>query len=182
MVLTVPSNCSSGNPTPPADGVYDHGPMTHATGVYLAPYYTVAWGDTLSAIGQRFGLPYQEIMEANGLTSETIYAGQVLYIPTSSTTTPPPPNYGTAERVYFDYGAVSATRTGTISSNVPKTYVLTAYGGQTMTVAGRSHAEPLTVTITNSLGQVINTTGVNSQVDFNVSAQIPATDDYLSPS
>lgn len=178
MVLTIPANCQPGTTPPPSSGVYDHGPRTGATGTFLAPYYTVAWGDYLSAIGVRFGLPYQEIMTANNLTSEVIYPEQVLYIP-GTTTTPPPPLPGPAERVYFSNGAVSASLTGTISNGVPKTYVLTVLGGQMMQVYGSSHGEPLTVSIVNSAGQPVAVTGANGQVNFNVSAVMPATDDYF---
>lgn len=45
--------------------------------------YTVQPGDSLFLIGQEFGLSYQEIMSANGLSTSDIYAGMSLYIPTS---------------------------------------------------------------------------------------------------
>lgn len=45
-------------------------------------YYTVVQGDTLSSIAARFGTTVPAIMQANGLTSDLIYVGQVLYIPT----------------------------------------------------------------------------------------------------
>lgn len=38
-------------------------------------------GDTLSAIGQQYGVPYEAIMQANGLTTVTIFPGQTLLIP-----------------------------------------------------------------------------------------------------
>lgn len=46
--------------------------------------YTVVPGDTLSLIGQKFGLPYQAIMQANNLNSWFLQAGQTLEIPTSA--------------------------------------------------------------------------------------------------
>jgi len=48
-----------------------------STGVY----YTVVQGDTLSSIAARFGTTVSAIMQANGLTSDLIYVGQVLLIP-----------------------------------------------------------------------------------------------------
>src|SRR5512138_2058167 len=93
MVLTIPANCIPPVPaaTPiPGAATCDKGPITHATGTYSVPYYTVAWGDTLSSIGVRFCIPWQEIAKANGLTGTTVFAGQVLFIPNGTVTSPPP--------------------------------------------------------------------------------------------
>ncbi|KAG6419448.1 hypothetical protein SASPL_121670 [Salvia splendens] len=38
-------------------------------------------GDTLWGLSRKYGVPIQEIKEANGLTSDTIYAGKKLVIP-----------------------------------------------------------------------------------------------------
>lgn len=46
--------------------------------------YTVLAGDSLYQIGQKFGVGYQEIISANGLSSPDIYPGMSLYIPTAS--------------------------------------------------------------------------------------------------
>ena len=43
--------------------------------------YSVRYGDTLFSIAQRFGTTVPAIMQANGLTSDYIYAGQLLIIP-----------------------------------------------------------------------------------------------------
>lgn len=43
--------------------------------------YYVRYGDTLFSIAQRFGTTVPAIMQANGLTSDYIYAGQLLLIP-----------------------------------------------------------------------------------------------------
>ena len=181
MVLTIPANCDKGgSTTPPASGVYDRGPINHATGIYRAPYYTVAWGDTLSSIGQRFGLPWQDIATANGIKDTVIYAGQTLLIPDgSSATTPPPPEQGPAERVYFQPGAVSASRSGVINEGVPKSYILGARSGQVMTVQSVSHGEPLVISIGNTRGDLLPLTGVNSQITNNVSATLPESGDYI---
>jgi hypothetical protein len=159
--------------------VYDRGPRKHATGAYLASYYTVAKGDWLSAIGQRFGLPWQNIAAANHIHGTTIYAGQVIFIPGTTSETPPPPTQGAAERVHFSSGATSAAFLGTISNGAPKSYVLRAFAGQIIYIAGRSHAEALTVSVKNSNGQVMALSGANSQVNFNVQAYLAYTDDYF---
>lgn len=181
MALTIPANCDKGGLiTPPASGVYDRGPISHATGIYLAPYYTVAWGDTLSSIGQRFGLPWQDIATANGIKGTLIYAGQTLLIPDgSSATTPPPPEQGPAERVYFQPGAVSATRSGIINQGVPKSYILWARSGQVITVQSVSHGEPLGISIGNTRGDLLPVTGVNSQIKNNVSVTLPESGDFI---
>ncbi|UCG23606.1 MAG: LysM peptidoglycan-binding domain-containing protein [Chloroflexota bacterium] len=52
--------------------------------------YVVQPGDTLYSIGQKFGVSWVEIAEANGIVNPNlIYAGQVLKIPTSQPETPP---------------------------------------------------------------------------------------------
>jgi LysM repeat protein len=43
--------------------------------------YRVVWGDTLSNIARRYGVSVSDLRAANGLTSDLIYAGQVLVIP-----------------------------------------------------------------------------------------------------
>lgn len=59
--------------------------------------YTVQPGDTLSGIAARFGTTTQALMQANGLASTAIYAGQVLRIggpgsvPSTATKAPPLP-------------------------------------------------------------------------------------------
>ena len=180
MVLTVPAYCSSstGGSTSSTGKVVDSGPKTHATGVYSAPYYTVAWGDTLSSIGLRFGVPWQDIAKANGITGDRIYAGQVLVIP-DGTVTVTPPAQGPAERVSFASGANSSTRTGVISQGVPRSYVLRAQAGQTMSVNTISHGEPLVISIGNTQGDLLPLSGVNSQINNSVVTALPATGDYI---
>ncbi len=62
--------------------------------------YTVQDNDTLSGIAQNYNVAMQGIMDYNGMTSQTVFAGQVLIIPLcerlptpgpSPTPTPPPP-------------------------------------------------------------------------------------------
>jgi LysM repeat protein len=61
--------------------------------------YTVEANDTLSGIAQNYNVSIQSIMNFNGMTSETVFVGQVLIIPLcerlptpgpSPTATPPP--------------------------------------------------------------------------------------------
>jgi LysM repeat protein len=53
--------------------------------------YYVRYGDTLFSIAQRFGTTVTAIMQANGMTSDYIYAGQRLTIPLNPY--PPGPSY-----------------------------------------------------------------------------------------
>ncbi|MEO8287497.1 MAG: LysM peptidoglycan-binding domain-containing protein [Chloroflexota bacterium] len=53
--------------------------------------YVVQPGDNLSTIAVRFGTTVAAIMQANGLTSSTIYSGQVLNIGTSGNSVPATP-------------------------------------------------------------------------------------------
>ncbi|MFL7894199.1 MAG: LysM peptidoglycan-binding domain-containing protein [Anaerolineales bacterium] len=180
MVLTVPANCDKGgSTTPPASGVYDRGPITHATGIYRAPYYTVAWGDTLSSIGQRFGVPWQDIATANGIKDTLVYAGQTLLIPDGSSGTTAPPEQGPAERVYFQPGAVSATDSGIINQGIPKSYILWARSGQVLNIQTVSHGEPLGITIGNTRGDLLPVTGVNSQIKNSVAVTLPESGDFI---
>jgi len=181
MVLTIPANCTPPVPaaTPiPGSAICDKGPITHATGTYSVPYYTVAWGDTLSSIGYRFCIPWQDIAKANGITGTTVFAGQVLFIP-NGTVTGPPPQQGTAERVYFQSGATSASRAGVISQGQPKSYVLWANAGQTITVSTSSSGVPLGISIGNTKGDLLPLSGTNSQINNSVWTLLPQTGDYI---
>lgn len=58
--------------------------VTVRPGFSISPqprYYTVEKGDYLIILEKKCGVPWREIKEANGLTSNTIYPGQKLLIP-----------------------------------------------------------------------------------------------------
>ena len=76
QVLTIPSAGSNPAPQP-----------VNTTGQNT---YTVKPGDTLSDIAVRYGTTTAAIFAANNLSSNTIYAGQVLVIPPAGITPPPP--------------------------------------------------------------------------------------------
>lgn len=81
-VLTVPNRCAVGLPST-NEIVYDRGAKTHATGSVTNGSYTVARGDTLFSIGQRFGIALTNLRAANGFTADRtrIYTGTQLVIP-----------------------------------------------------------------------------------------------------
>ena len=71
--------------------VHDRGPRVHASGTVNGSIYTVAAGDTLYSIGQRFGLNHQVIMDANGMDSTAVIVpGSQLVIPGLNIGHPPP--------------------------------------------------------------------------------------------
>lgn len=47
----------------------------------ISQSYTVAKGDSLSKIAEKYGISLNRLKEANNLSSETIYIGQVIIIP-----------------------------------------------------------------------------------------------------
>lgn len=124
-VLTVPNYCAAGS-RPDSGGIYDRGPMTNATGTINNGIYTVAWGDTLFSIGQRFGAPLANLRAANGFAQDQalIYAGTHLVIPGIGAT-----GTGTPGTRTFNYGEC------TVQVNVGATFVDTP-GGRVLTVLG----------------------------------------------
>lgn len=100
--------------------------------------YVVQRGDTLNKIGQRFGVSWVEIAEANGLVNPNlIYAGQVLKIPTTAPEVPPAVTHTvkpgeTLYRISLQYGihwlAIAQT------NNIAPPYVI--YPGQVLALPG----------------------------------------------
>jgi LysM repeat protein len=80
-LIYVIDRCGSRPPTTSPDGVYDRGPRLYANGTVLGNVYTVARGDTLYSIGQRFGVSVEDLQETNGLTGSKVKGGQRLIIP-----------------------------------------------------------------------------------------------------
>lgn len=75
---------------PPSTSTPSTPPPT-STAPSSARTYTVTSTDTLSDIGERFGVPFEQIAAANNIAPPYIVrAGQVLTIPGSSTATPTP--------------------------------------------------------------------------------------------
>ena len=64
------------------------GPSPTATLTPGPGNYVVQYGDTLSALARRFSVTVLAIKNANLLPSDTIYAGQVLRIPSPTPPTP----------------------------------------------------------------------------------------------
>ncbi len=75
------SSAPQASPTVPAIMVITPTPMGGNSGSSTGKTYTVVQGDTLSSIASRCGTTVSAIMQANGLTSDLIYVGQVLITP-----------------------------------------------------------------------------------------------------
>lgn len=185
MVLLVPAYCGGaavqlpGSTETVVGAVIDSGPTARATGTYIAPYYTVAWGDNLFSIGLRFGIPWQEIAKANGISGTTIYANRSLLIPGDEVVTNLPSGQVALERVNFQKGTSSVALTGVIYQGAPKGYILWARGGQTITVRTVSHGEPLVVSIGNTRGDLLPVVGRNSQIKNKISVTLPESGDFV---
>lgn len=72
VIATVDEGSSAGEPSPP--------PMPCQRPQNWVQY-TVQRNDTLSSLGQRTGVGWQQIQAANCLAGVTIFAGQALYLP-----------------------------------------------------------------------------------------------------
>jgi len=113
-------------------------------------YYTVQWGDTLSAIAIRHGTTVSAIVAANGLANANyIRVGQVLWIPGQAA---PPPGPGTCThavqagenlyRIGLLYGVsvdALAVANGILNPNL-------IYVGQVLTIPGCGQPQPPTGT------------------------------------
>jgi LysM repeat protein len=88
--------------------------MTGSASAYTcSAYITVQWGDTLGGIASLCGTSITAIQSANPGLGSSIYAGQVLYIPTGSTGTYyPPASSGSYVVQWGDTLAIIAGRYG----------------------------------------------------------------------
>lgn len=183
MLLTVPNHCSGSVPTQlpetSGSGIYDRGPTTHASGTFNSPYYTVAWGDTIYSIANRFGLSQDALLRANNIYQGGLLTGQTLYIPSIGSGGSPQPSATNAERVYFSAGNIAATRVGVIVNGAAKRYVLEARAGQVMEISTRSHGEALTVAVQPVYGGSLGLNGPNAGVENNLWGDLPSSGDYI---
>lgn len=179
MALTVPAQCDRGGSSvvvpPPASGVFDSGPITHATGIYNDPYYTIAWGDVLSSIGQRFGISWERIAKDNNIKNTVINTGKTLIISSSGGKHP---SSQAPERINFGRGATVDSRAGVINQGASKSYLLGVRDGQVLQVVTASHGEPLHIAITNNKGGLLTLNGDNGKINNNAWVNIPVTGDY----
>lgn len=81
-------------------------------------YHVVQYGETLYGIALRYGLSWTAVAQANNLANaNTIYAGQRLCIPSTSTTPPPPSGPVTNVQPTFSIVSVVANQSVTIQTH-----------------------------------------------------------------
>lgn len=119
------------------------GPSPTATLTPGPGNYVVQYGDTLSVLARRFGVTVLAIKNANLLPSDTIYAGQVLRIPSPTpptptrTSTPLPAGSFTYVVQSGDQLLALARRFGVTTSAIKSTNRLTSdtiYPGQVLVI------------------------------------------------
>ncbi len=167
------------NPGGTASGVWDRGTQPNATGTWSPPNYTVAAGDTLTSIGERFGVSAADLRATNNLDGNLIVPGQVLRLPgVSAEPAPQEPESGTLQRVSFAPGAERATRNATIYQAIPVGFVLNLDGGVMLEVRTDTGAVPLEVSVLDASGNELALSGTNGQVGNLVTTEIGAAGDY----
>jgi LysM repeat protein len=114
----VPTATPTGTPTdtPTSTLLYVPVPTKHSPPVQcFRPIgwviYIVRPGDTLYRLGLAFGIPWQELMRRNCLTSTTIRTGQRIYVPYTPTKTPYPS--------FTPYPSSTPPPIGTVTSQPP---------------------------------------------------------------
>ena len=134
QILTIPT--SGSNPAPTSRN--SSGQTT----------YTVQFGDTLSEIALQFGTTTEALARANGVTNDTIYAGQVLVIvpagsqapPASLPSNPPQANPGTYVVQSGDNIIILAARFGVTPEALAAANGISPTGylyiGQVLTIPG----------------------------------------------
>lgn len=101
--------------------------------------YTIEPGDTLGKIATTYNTSYSRIMAANGMTSDRIYAGKTLQIPTSappgfamnSDAPTPPAAASSSGGRYYGAGSVGTSPSTGSYSTTPST--APSYSGTTQT-------------------------------------------------
>lgn len=111
-----------------------------------ATTHTVVRGDTLWLLAQRYGTTVARLKAQNGLTSDTIYVGQVLVLPGTSTSPIPPAQGGGLYTVKSgDSLWLIASRNGTTVDALVKANGLTStiiYPGQVLVLPGAAPSQP----------------------------------------
>ncbi len=80
--LVVPGSSDSNDDGDKGWSGHDKGPDDNARGTFSAPHYTIASGDSLTSIGERFGVSVAALQKVNRIANPNrISAGAKLVIP-----------------------------------------------------------------------------------------------------
>ena len=135
-----------------------------------ATVHVVQWGENLTGIAAQYGVTVQALMAANGLTRDTIYAGQRLAIPTGATA-------GTPAYHVVQWGenlsGIAARYGVTVAALMRANGLLSPdfiYAGQRLALPGgeRATAAPLPVTYTVQPGDSLS--GIAERFGLNTAA------------
>ncbi|MBN1890679.1 MAG: LysM peptidoglycan-binding domain-containing protein [Thermoflexales bacterium] len=124
-------------------------PYTYPTPVPTGSgtWYQVQYSDSLDSIAARFNTSVYAIMQANNLTSTTIYVGQWLFIPASSYTYPPSTSGTWYQVQYYDTLESIATRFNTSVYAIMQANSLASstsiYVGQWLFIPAGSYTQPI---------------------------------------
>jgi len=147
--------------------------------------YIVQPGDNLFRLSLRTNATVEQIMLANCLTGgNTIFAGQLLYLPplprtktptTTPTITPASPPQSAAVRINFPAGSTSVTFIGVLGTEGKVLYMLSATRGQTLSVKVTGPVNEIAVAIYASDGTALKL--LDTALTW--SGKIPSNGDYF---
>ncbi|WP_035054104.1 muramidase family protein [Carnobacterium pleistocenium] len=169
--LTQYDTKSSGEATQNTPVSNDNNVQTPSTGTTSSTSYTVKSGDTLTAIGSKYGVSVENLKTWNSLTSDTIYVNQKLSIKggtTSGSTTTPTTSTGTTSSTTYavksgDTLTAIGSKYGVSVANLKTWNSLTSdtiYVNQKLSIKGGTTSGSTTTPTTN--------TGVTSSTTYAV--------------
>ena len=151
--------------------------------------HVVSWGETLSAIARQYSVSVADIMQANSLDSDRIYAGEQLIIPGAQATLPQQTANGrhtvqageTLYRIGLDYG-VSVEALLTVNGLSDADHL---FAGQVLVIPSAGAAsDSIAPTAANGVHVVApgeTLSGIGRQYNVSVSA-LAAANNLLNPS
>ncbi len=146
--------------------------QTKQTSSTSAFAYTVKNGDTLSSIGQAFGVTWQSIAKLNSIVSPyTIYVGEVLLIPaqtTTTTTTGDPISTGNALYDQYDQIILTAAASYNIDPMIIKSQI-----------AQESYFNPVATSADDPCGQLVQN-GVDAGHSYGLLQITPACNSWFA--
>ena len=163
----------------------DPAPVDDPTEPNATTTYTVVSGDSLSVIAKRFHMSVDMIKSANGLTSDTIFIGQNLTIPTGGVENPEVPEDGEVPETPEPADTVAPSTPvlvlpGNITSGNQASYTLSGTAEANSTIAimvNDGSSPPLSIKVTaDGEGKFTTNIDTSQLKDGNLSITTNATD------